>query len=939
MNWYYNQIIKESAMGDNSVEAFLARLGVPEETISYVTTITHPQLKQQAVGYLRQFPQTPSALLMEKIGPQNQQSKQPKRDPNTPQEIKLVNGFQNLEFQKWLLVFLRKARNNAVTKGYANADVGHYYLDPDNPITVHSIGDYAIRSQEIFDWYVRGVLPARQAMQAARTPEEQADVINEYGVTNANTNLAGLTFEQAAEFAKEWHEVISGNGEGLEYYGEKREDIVFGPKWSDPTSNGWTIKQVVTKNNLKAEGEKVGHCVGGYCDDVLKGNTRIFSLRDPSNVPYVTMEVLPGSWTFRQIYGNGPKTGNVDPSDKLKAMIGEWMRTLKGAAIEGAEDFDYNDLSYSDLDDDLESAIYKSAEGYGLPVSLINWDYKDAYEAVYHKLDNRSGGYDNNGGYQTGYVSKVLAKAAVESDLQKLNEGLINEKRMKAEALSLAYRSPKHYVYKKENFDRMTIENKKEYLKDYLLEATEKVNNEAQKAIKDKWYGWEKYTNPKNIEQQIIEKAYYNMSQAKEFDFSQLKSFDQLDEKNQIRFMSEAIDSQFQIAQIYDKKQENDEKFYDHYDDSYLEYPAEPDEDDFENPEEYQKDLLAWEEERERIQNEAADYHRNNSLPYCLDDSVTENIENILINTNMKLPKWFSKYFGKTKERTNYYPTLLYAFESVARKKKESLKKKPKRKASGWYNLCKFSESFLVQKTSDIYAITFDEAKRSDLIEDGNKFKSNGAYTFVDDSKMICRDEDYNMWVEDVSDFDKRYKIKDGKKKQIKSPSKEGFWQRYEPTEEATNMVEEVSGDEVLLKSNDDEWKITLKEYRKNYKMINEDKTLPNELPSKEANINPNISIDSDLHGISLKEDGDLIRIEAYDNERKLVIGYLNYYTKGNTLEIEMIEVGDKYKRHGIATQLINRMKQDHPGFKVEPGPVTHEGWPFFTALKKKRVI
>lgn len=802
MNWYYSQIIKESAAGDNSVEAFLARIGVPEETISYVTTITNPELKQQVIGYLRKFPQTPSVLLMEKIRPQNQQ---PQQNPNTPQELQLANRFQNLEFQKWLLVSLRKARNEYQIKkkpdGMALTGDG-YSIPGRGNVNFTLIPDIA---QSIFDWYVRGVLPARQAFQAAQTPEEKAIVINEYGVTNANTNLAGLTLDQADQFAENWHDVISGEGEGLEYYGEKREDVVFGPQWSRPDWAGWTIKQVVTKNNLRTEGGKMGHCVGSYCDDVMKGNTRIFSLRDPSNVPYVTMEVSPNSWTFRQIYGNGPKTGNVDPSDNLKAMIGEWMRTLKGAAIEGMDDFDYSDLSYGSLDDDLERAIYKGAEGYGLPVSLTKWEYQDAYEAVYNKLNNDRG-YRNDGGYQTHHVSKVLARAAVDSDIQKLNQGLINEKEMKAMALNWAHKSAKHSVMKKEQFDRMSPENKKIYLKDYIPEAAAAVQRETEQALKDKWQGWERYTSPQAVEQKTIEKAYYNMSQAKEFDYSKLRSFDQLDEKNQKRFMAQVLDAQFQIAQIYEKRQENDEGFFDHYDDSYLEFPDEPQEDDFEDPEEYQKALSDWEDEKQQIQDEAADSARAENLPYCLDDAVIEDVEKLLMQTQIRIPRWISKYFNKKQERS-HYPTILWTLEGIARKKKEALKGKTKRRASGWYDLCKLASEF-----------SPDETQRN-----AEPIKSN---IEVEDSECI------------------------------------GYH-----------------------------------------------------------------------HGQS-----DMV-IRAYDTQTKDLVGQLSYNIFDNELHISMIEVVPKYRRQGVGTLLMKKMKEENPGLVIKPGLMTNDGYPFFRALRHRRVV
>ena len=44
---------------------------------------------------------------------------------------------------------------------------------------------------------------------------------------------------------------------------------------------------------LKYEGDTMGHCVGGYCPDVVEGRSRIFSLRDAKGEPHVTVEVQP----------------------------------------------------------------------------------------------------------------------------------------------------------------------------------------------------------------------------------------------------------------------------------------------------------------------------------------------------------------------------------------------------------------------------------------------------------------------------------------------------------------------------------------------------------------------------------------------------------------------------------------------------------------------
>lgn len=52
---------------------------------------------------------------------------------------------------------------------------------------------------------------------------------------------------------------------------------------------------------LKYEGDVMGHCVGGYCDDVLSGQSKIYSLRDNKGEPLVTIEVKPNRSFLRPL--------------------------------------------------------------------------------------------------------------------------------------------------------------------------------------------------------------------------------------------------------------------------------------------------------------------------------------------------------------------------------------------------------------------------------------------------------------------------------------------------------------------------------------------------------------------------------------------------------------------------------------------------------------
>jgi len=89
---------------------------------------------------------------------------------------------------------------------------------------------------------------------------------------------------------------------------------------------------------LNAEGNAMGHCVGGYCDDVASRGTKIFSLRDAAGAPHVTVEVAPS----RQYASTGME--DFDENDRIAAIRkmlttpaerGQFTRELNQAIDDG----------------------------------------------------------------------------------------------------------------------------------------------------------------------------------------------------------------------------------------------------------------------------------------------------------------------------------------------------------------------------------------------------------------------------------------------------------------------------------------------------------------------------------------------------------------------------------------------------------------------------
>jgi hypothetical protein len=67
------------------------------------------------------------------------------------------------------------------------------------------------------------------------------------------------------------------------------------PEPSGNPADAWNgnSPDVLLKDALKYEGDTMQHCVGGYCDDVASGRSRIYSLRDAKGQPHVTIEMRP----------------------------------------------------------------------------------------------------------------------------------------------------------------------------------------------------------------------------------------------------------------------------------------------------------------------------------------------------------------------------------------------------------------------------------------------------------------------------------------------------------------------------------------------------------------------------------------------------------------------------------------------------------------------
>jgi hypothetical protein len=314
-NWY-NKII----LADR--DSYLRELGATEDIVQYINTLPDQNSAQLIINEFRKNPTLTLIDLQKIIFPEQQEI-------YLPAEKALAKNSHSPQMEKWILVQMRKIRQTIESEGHDDG--------------IHD--SLIVNLDEIKDW--------------ARLND---------------IDIASYTPEQAIQTSQDWHAAMAAGGKGLLYNDTKPELILHGPQWQNEEWNGWTIQQVSSENDLTAEGYRMDHCVGGYCDAVESGDAVIYSLRDPSNNPHVTIEV-DRDGTVQQIQGKS----NSDPKDGYKAMIKEWVEIGEHPEFHMSNEDLFSDTYYmEDLLTDLRRI--GSIDEYGFP--------QDDFENMYYSLDD-----------------------------------------------------------------------------------------------------------------------------------------------------------------------------------------------------------------------------------------------------------------------------------------------------------------------------------------------------------------------------------------------------------------------------------------------------------------------------------------------------------------------------------------------------------------------
>ena len=385
----------------------LREIGVAEDVISFINSSSD----QEAKSYFFAVNKNP------KLTVQDLRNLPKKQLPSEHLFRLMVNAWfsEQTKFTEWLIKRLNSKFNES-----KNARIG-------------------LSAKNIFDLYVPNFLGWR-------------DFYNAQVRDNPRFDIFSYSIEQIRQLSDEWHRVQVGKGAGKMYEPTKHENIVY--RFENPP--GWTIQKITSSNDLLAEGNKMNHCVGNYCDNLENGNNQYFSLRDENNKAIVTLDTDSTGNLINQIQANS----NSEPSKEVKSLLAEWFKKNPNMKWEynnydiedDLEDLRYS-KNYSKLDDDLIDIFNKMLKGkddYGLPIST-NLDIEQIYSQVLNIFQG-SRNRDNNYGSDMHYAARTIGKYAVEFDKKRLKDFKTNHKiltptkwRTVSSVAELEYIRDRHY--------------------------------------------------------------------------------------------------------------------------------------------------------------------------------------------------------------------------------------------------------------------------------------------------------------------------------------------------------------------------------------------------------------------------------------------------------------------------------------------------------------
>ena len=202
---------------------------------------------------------------------------------------------------------------------------------------------------------------------------------------NLFSRIDRMTFSQAVRASEAWHESLQKKKAAAIGHIEGQERIL------DVGDHCWW--RLTSPEALKAEGFAMGHCVGTYDKRVAENRSQIYSLRDRSNRPHVTVElqhVSGNHFSFQQVKtrGNGGVTMKYVPA--VLSLAKKLGGPIWGAAA--VRDMTVETGLFYSKDGQFGTFDQLAKEEISVPWGQLRYlDHSEDYSAIHRVYQARSG--------------------------------------------------------------------------------------------------------------------------------------------------------------------------------------------------------------------------------------------------------------------------------------------------------------------------------------------------------------------------------------------------------------------------------------------------------------------------------------------------------------------------------------------------------------------
>lgn len=150
---------------------------------------------------------------------------------------------------------------------------------------------------------------ALRAYLEKHSPEvaEVEHILDFLNSDKAPKRLRRMSYAQAKLSAAKWVKALAKKGKNIDDSNAIRPVIKF--------KDGFKLVRLLGKEAFEREGSLMSHCVASYYG---KNDSKIYSLRDPNNIPHCTIEIVKQEGKVQQIKGKG--NGSIHPKYIRKVL-------------------------------------------------------------------------------------------------------------------------------------------------------------------------------------------------------------------------------------------------------------------------------------------------------------------------------------------------------------------------------------------------------------------------------------------------------------------------------------------------------------------------------------------------------------------------------------------------------------------------------------------